>query len=100
MKAANAFASTAMEFAERETHGWKMFIGGRWVESGSGRRVATFTPAYEDVLTEVPDANAEDVDLAVAAAKEAFPAWSKLHVDERAKYLRAFAEGIRKWTRE
>jgi len=100
MKSANAFSRDVMEMAERETQGWKMFIGGKWVESRTGKRLTTINPAYNEVLAEVPAAGAEDVEIAVAAAKQAFPAWSRLHVDERAKYLRAFADGVRKWARE
>ncbi|NLS03803.1 aldehyde dehydrogenase family protein [Rhizobium sp. P32RR-XVIII] len=100
MKTANPFASKVMEMAERETHGWKMMIGGKWVEARSSKRAVTFNPAYDQPLAEVPAANAEDVADAVAAAKAAFPAWSRLHVDERAKYLQRFADGIRAWARE
>ena len=100
MRTANPYAHDVMAMAERETQGWKMLIGGKWVEARSGRRAKTLNPAYDEVIAEVPDGGAEDVEAAVAAAKAAFPAWSALHVSERAKYLRAFADGVRAWARE
>lgn len=89
-----------LHMAERETQGWKMVIGGEWVDSVSGQRYTTIDPSIDSPLADVPDANAEDVDRAVAAAKAAFPAWSRLHVDERAKMLLRFADGVRQWARE
>ena len=86
--------------AEQETNGWKMMIGGSWVESVSGKRYTTLNPSLDSPLAEVPDGNAQDVAAAVEAAKQAFPAWSKMHVDERAKILRRFAEAIRGWANE
>ena len=51
-------------------------------------------PATEEVLAEVPRASVEDADAAVARAKEAFPAWRAVNPDDRAKLLRAVADGI------
>jgi acyl-CoA reductase-like NAD-dependent aldehyde dehydrogenase len=51
-------------------------------------------PATEDVLTEVPRADVEDADAAIARAKEAFPAWRAVTLDDRAGLLRAIATGI------
>jgi betaine-aldehyde dehydrogenase len=72
-----------------------MLIGGEWTESRSGRRLVSANPAYDEPIAEVPAADAEDVDAAVGAAKAAFPAWSRLHVDERAKRCRQFANAVR-----
>ncbi len=51
-------------------------------------------PATEEVLTEVPRADVEDADDAIARAKEAFPAWRAVTPDDRADLLRAVAAGI------
>ncbi len=67
----------------------KLLIGGRWVESAGGRTFATLDPATGDVLANVAEANAEDVDRAVAAARKSFDrgTWRELPPAERAKVL-------------
>jgi len=67
----------------------KLFIGGRWVESAGGKTFATHDPATGDVLAAVAEANAEDVDRAVAAARKSFDrgTWRELPPAERAKVL-------------
>lgn len=89
-----------LTMAERETQGWKLMIGGNWVESASGKRYTTLNPSLDSPLAEVPDGNAEDISRAVHAAKQAFPQWSRMHVDERAKSLRRFADAVRGWANE
>lgn len=95
-----AFSEQALNQAERDTDGWKMLIGGKWVDSASGKRYTALNPSLDAPLAEVPDGNAQDIGLAVEAAKQAFPAWSALHVDERAKMLRRLAEALRGRARE
>src|ERR1700749_3141239 len=69
----------------RERYG--LFVGGEWVEPRSGEAFTTIAPSDEEPLAEVAQAGAEDVELAVAAAREAFPHWSGLPGADRAKYL-------------
>lgn len=71
-----------------------LFIGGEWVKAGSGKTIATLNPSNKDALAEVPLASEGDVDKAVAAAKEAFPAWAALPVTKRAEYLVKLADAI------
>lgn len=85
----------AMLLGEKETDGWKMLIGGKLVESVSGKRYTTYNPAYDIPLAQVPDGGAEDIERAVDAARQAFTSWSKMHVDERAKILKKFARAVR-----
>src|SRR5207247_5150051 len=63
----------------------KLFIGGRWVESASGKTFETLDPATGQVLTRVAEAGAEDVDRAVAAARRSFDrgTWRDLPRAER-----------------
>ena len=96
----DAFGAQVLAMAEQETQGWKMMIGGKWVESRSGRRYTTLNPAYDEPLANVPDGNGEDIQLAVEAGKAAFPAWSKMHVDDRVKHCKAFANAVRGMARE
>ncbi|HEX6130683.1 MAG TPA: aldehyde dehydrogenase family protein, partial [Actinomycetota bacterium] len=56
---------------------YQMFIGGEWVDSASGQTRTITSPATGEVLAEVPEGSAEDVDRAVAAARRAFDeTWS------------------------
>jgi aldehyde dehydrogenase (NAD+) len=78
-----------------------LFIDGKFVPaSGSGGVFKTVNPATEEVLAEVAAAGAEDVDLAVAAARRAFGHWSALPGAERAKYLFRIARIIQERSRE
>ena len=91
----DAFGLQVLRTAEEETQGWKMLIGNEWVASRTGKRMVSINPAYDEAIAEVPAAGAEDVDAAVDAAKAAFPAWSRLHVDERVKHCKQFAQAVR-----
>ncbi|MCL4288252.1 MAG: aldehyde dehydrogenase family protein, partial [Thermoleophilia bacterium] len=51
-------------------------------------------PASAEVMAEVPRAGAEDVDDAVARAKEAFPGWRAIAPGERAKLLHGLADAL------
>jgi aldehyde dehydrogenase (NAD+) len=78
-----------------------LFIGGEFVEPKSGRYMATIDPSTEEVLAEVPEAGAEDVDLAVTAARDAFDShWRDLPGRERAKYLYRIARALQERARE
>jgi len=63
------------------------FIDGRFVEPGSGRHLDNIEPATGKAYSQVPDSDARDVDLAVAAAETAFHEWSKKPVAERSNFL-------------
>ena len=56
----------------------RMLIGGKWLEAASGRTFETRNPATGEVLANVAEGDAEDIDRAVAAARAAFNGpWSK-----------------------
>ncbi|GCD82854.1 MAG: methylmalonate-semialdehyde dehydrogenase (CoA acylating) [Geobacillus sp.] len=65
----------------------KNYIGGQWVDSASGKTEVVPNPATGEVLAYVPISNKEDLNKAVAAAKEAFKDWSKTPVPRRARIL-------------
>jgi len=71
-----------------------LFIGGDWVNPGSGKTITTINPSNGDVLGEVPLASEADIDTAVAAAKQAFPAWAALPTNRRAEHLIELANAI------
>ena len=75
---------------------YKMYINGEWINSSSGKKIETLNPETNEVWATVPEANDEDVDLAVQSAQKAFDiSWSKLHPRDRAKYLRLIAKELR-----
>src|SRR5262245_30058291 len=55
----------------------RMLIGGKWVDSASGKVFEVEDPAHRRPIAEVPRGGAEDVARAVQAAADAFPAWSR-----------------------
>lgn len=57
-------------------------------------------PATGKPLAEVPVSTQQDVDDAVAAAKEAFKTWSKVPYEERKKAVLAYADGLEKYVPE
>ncbi len=78
-----------------------LFIGGELVEPRSGEYFPTIDPSSEEPLAEVAQAGAEDVDLAVGAAREAFDdGWSAISPSERAKYLFRIARILQERSRE
>lgn len=71
-----------------------LFIGGKFVPALDGATIATLNPHDSSVITRVAEAKAADVDLAVAAARRAFPAWSRLAAAERGRLLLKLADSI------
>jgi malonate-semialdehyde dehydrogenase (acetylating) / methylmalonate-semialdehyde dehydrogenase len=62
-------------------------IGGKVVPGESGRRGPVFNPATGDQTHEVDFASREDVDAAVEAARDAFPAWRATSLSRRAEIM-------------
>ncbi|MBL8754972.1 MAG: aldehyde dehydrogenase family protein [Planctomycetes bacterium] len=77
-----------------------LFVGGEWVKPKSGQWFPTIDPATEAVLSEVAQANDKDVDAAVKAAAKAFPAWSRLSGEDRARFLFRIARILLERARE
>ncbi|WP_027997393.1 aldehyde dehydrogenase family protein [Sinorhizobium arboris] len=75
----------------------ELYIDGKWVAPVKGGTFEIVNPATEEVIHKAAAASAEDVDIAVKAARRAFDkdGWPKLSGRERARYLRAIADGIR-----
>jgi len=76
-----------------------MFYGGAW-HVPRGGYVDTLNPATGESLGRVAQANAEDVDLAVAAAQAGFATWRNVAPLERARILRRIAQILREHARE
>lgn len=67
----------------------RMYIDGEWVTALSGATFDSYDPATGEAWCHVPDADAQDVDVAVRAAQRAFeaPAWAGLTATARGKLL-------------
>ncbi|MCR9088845.1 MAG: aldehyde dehydrogenase family protein [Rhodobacteraceae bacterium] len=72
---------------------FRMYVGGAWVPHGD-ELIAVQNPATEEIIAHVPLGRAEDADAAVAAAIEAFPAWSQRPAIERARLVQALADAV------
>jgi aldehyde dehydrogenase (NAD+) len=73
-----------------------LLIGGRRLPAQSGRYFETLDPANEQVLTHVAEADAADIDAAVASARAAFEGeWGHLRAADRGNALLRLADLIR-----
>lgn len=80
----------------------QLFIDGEFVDSVSGKTFETYNPANGHVLANVSEAEKEDVDRAVLAAKKAFEEgpWSKMSALERGTLMHRLADLIEENTQE
>ena len=69
----------------------KFYINGQWVEPIGKGTDDVINPATGEISATVPYGNAEDVDAAVTAARNAFASWSQTSAAERADFLRKIA---------
>jgi len=77
-----------------------LYVGGEWSPAGDGGRLETTDPATGEPITEVAAATADDVDRAVGAAREAFPAWRDTDPDERGRIVHRIGELVREHREE
>jgi len=78
----------------------KLYINGAWVPSTGKGTLEVVNSATEDVIGTIPEGTPEDVDRAVRAAADAFPAWSTTSKEERAKTLERVQEALTARTEE
>jgi len=73
-----------------------MFINGQWIPSQSGKTFDTINPANEEVIAQVAEGDAVDVECAVEAARRAFDEgpWPRLNARERGKIMHRFCDLI------
>src|SRR5215831_6968000 len=77
----------------------KLLINGKWVDSTSGKTFPTVNPATGEVITQVAEADAPDVDKAVSAARAAFetgPWRKKLSASQRGNLMYKLADLLEK----
>ncbi|QXT38242.1 aldehyde dehydrogenase [Gymnodinialimonas ceratoperidinii] len=70
-----------------------IFVGGTW-QQGRGAQITSRFAAEGSVNTTLTGASAEDVETAIARARDAQPAWAALKPHERATVLHKIPEGI------
>ena len=72
----------------------KLLIDGEWVEAASGQTFPTINPATGEQITHIAEADAADVDVAVAAARNAFEhgPWRKTSASQRGRLINRFAD--------
>src|SRR5260370_29705778 len=70
------------------------FIGGQYVDAKDGRTSDVIDPSTGEVYLQAPVSGSEDVDAAVRAAEEAFPAWRDATPKDRSLALLKLADAI------
>ncbi len=70
------------------------FIGGGFVAPASAAYIDDVAPSTGEVIAQLPDSDERDIGAAVAAARRAFPAWSRTAVAERSRLLLRLADLI------
>jgi betaine-aldehyde dehydrogenase len=82
------------ELAASGVEDYRMLIGGQWVESAGRQWLDVQSPRDRTVIARTPRGEAADVDLAVATAVRAYPAWSQFKPRERADIFRRIADAL------
>ena len=80
--------------SEAYTGPTQLMIGGQWVDGVKGQTIDVLNPFNATKITAIAEATEEDVDLAVAAAKAAFPAWAKMAAHDRGALMLKLADAI------
>jgi alpha-ketoglutaric semialdehyde dehydrogenase len=75
-----------------ELRQFRNYVGGEWVDAVSGETFESLVPATGEPIGSFPRSGAEDVDLAVAAAQEAFEDWRLVPAPRRGAILLRFAQ--------
>src|ERR1700739_2254856 len=96
-----ATATTVIEPKVKVT-ATKLLINGKWGDAASGKTFPTINPSTGEVITQVEEADAADVDKAVAAARTAFEkgAWRKMSASGRGVLMNKLADLIEKHAEE
>lgn len=69
-----------------------LFINNEFVKSKKGGKIETVNPTDESIITSVYAGDAEDVDIAVAAARKAYKTWRDVPGTERGELMIKFAD--------
>src|SRR5438132_11567171 len=93
---ATATAPRAKTVQPPKVEDQSMFIGGKWVDSASGKTFPTLNPATGETICQVAEGDKADVDRAAKAARKAFEEgpWPKMNASERGHLLHKLADLI------
>ncbi len=73
----------------------RLYIGGQWTDAAAAGTFTTVNPSTEEPITQVAEGRAEDIDRAVAAARQAFEgAWGRMSAADRGRMLWAIGDRI------
>lgn len=92
--------SKVLEWLDQHEHKFNHFINGQWHEPNAKQWFASHNPADGELLAEVAQGNAEDVNDAVKAARKAQKEWAEIGGHMRARYLYALARLVQKHSRK
>ncbi len=89
-------ATTSEPTVKPQIRQTECFIGGKWVPAASGKTFETINPATEEVIAQVAEGDATDVDLAVEAARDALERgpWGKMDARDRGALMHKLADLI------
>lgn len=76
------------------------YINGELVSPINGKYLDNFNPSNGEIYSLIPDSGKEDIDIAIASAKEAFKTWSKTPKQKRSDVLMKLADTIEKYSTE
>ncbi len=91
-----ATASKPSKLAPPKVKDQPMFIGGKWVDSQSGKTFPTQNPATGETICQVAEGDRADIDLAVKAARKAYESgpWSRMNASDRGRLMNKLADAI------
>merc|ERR1719391_871217 len=97
---ANESRKVADAWLDKHQRHFGLFINNEWVHPDGGRKTyETRSPGSGEVLAATTQGTAEDVEVAVAAARAAHAGWAGLSGHERAKHLYSLARHVQKHSR-
>lgn len=73
----------------------KIYINGEWIDGDSGDFIDVENPADKSIIAQVPRGNADDINKAVIAAKNAFPLWREVDLNKRIKIIKSVIDKMR-----
>ena len=68
------------------------YINGAWIDAKSGKSFEVINPSSGEIIVNVPDLDVNDARVAIDAAHQAFPIWSKKTAKERSIILNKFCK--------
>jgi aldehyde dehydrogenase (NAD+) len=87
--------------AQQKIKPGQLFIGGKWLDSASGKTFPTLNPATGEILTQIAEGDDRDADAAVQAARAAYQGpWGEMGASDRGRILWKIGDLIDKYNEE